>query len=163
MVPQDDDSPAPGTAGFPIMSGDEWSDLAERTEALAMQRLLTEQAPETVKLLGVSAPDLADGVQTVVVRDPMWGYWNKALGFCATVTEATVEEAVTRGREQGVPALALQIQPRALPDDWDTIVARHGLTQGTTFVKCFGPAEPRDAETDLRIERLAGTGPRSPG
>jgi hypothetical protein len=122
MVPQEDDVPTGGTAGCRIMSRgtstDEWSDLAERTEALVMQRLMTDQAPQTVELLGVSAPDLADGVQTVVVRDPMWGYGNKALGFCTTVTDTTVEEAVARGREQGVPAFGLQIQPRALPDDW---------------------------------------------
>ena len=37
-----------------------------------------------------------DGVHTVVVRDPMWGYWNKALGFCEPVTDETVAEAVER-------------------------------------------------------------------
>ena len=73
-----------------------WSDLAERTEALAMQRMMTDQPAEVVERLGVSAPGLADGVHTVVVRDPMWGYWNKALGFCETVTDATVAEAVDR-------------------------------------------------------------------
>jgi hypothetical protein len=51
-----------------------WSDLAERTEALAMARMMRQQTPETAELLGISAPDLADGVHTVVVRDPMWGY-----------------------------------------------------------------------------------------
>lgn len=132
----------------------EWSDLAERTEALAMRRMMLEQSPETVELLGVSAPELADGVHTVVVRDPMWGYWNKALGFCSTVDDATVAEATTRARDVQVPAFAFQVQPRALPDDWATITQRYGLTEGTMFVKCFGPAEPRGARTDLRIARL---------
>ena len=59
-----------------------WSDLAERTEAAAMGRMATDQPAEVVELLGVSAAALADGVHTIVVRDPMWGYWNKALGFC---------------------------------------------------------------------------------
>jgi GNAT superfamily N-acetyltransferase len=136
-------------------SNPEWSDLAERTEAAAMRRLMTDQPSEVVDLLGVSAPPLADGVHTVVVRDPMWGYWNKALGFCETVTDATVTEAVDRARAQGVAAFAFQVQPRVVPDDWDAIVERHGLTQGTMFVKCFGPAEPREVATDLRIERLA--------
>jgi GNAT superfamily N-acetyltransferase len=136
-------------------SNPDWSDLAERTEAAAMRRLMTDQPAEVVDLLGVSAPPLADGVHTVVVRDPMWGYWNKALGFCETVTDATVTEAVDRARAQGVAAFALQVQPRVVPDDWDAIVERHGLTQGTMFVKCFGPAEPREVATDLRIERLA--------
>jgi hypothetical protein len=132
----------------------EWSDLAERTEALAMQRMMLDQSSDTVELLGISAPDLADGVHTVVVRDPMWGYWNKALGFCSTVSAETVQEAVTRATDEEVPAFAFQVQPRALPDDWTELTARHGLTEGTMFVKCFGPAEPRGAETSLRIERL---------
>src|SRR4051812_14414850 len=100
---------------------DEWSDLAERTEALAMQRMMRQQSRETVELLGISAPDLADRVHTVVVRDPMWGYWNKALGFRASVEESTVVEAVTRARDLGVHAFAIQVQPRALPEDWTAI------------------------------------------
>jgi ribosomal protein S18 acetylase RimI-like enzyme len=134
--------------------GPEWSDLAERTEAAAMRRMMTDQPPDVVEALGVSASALADGVHTVVVRDPMWGYWNKALGFCEPITDATVVEAVERATRDGVPTFALQVQPRALPDDWDAIVEAQGLTRGTMFVKCFGPAEPRTVETDLRIERL---------
>jgi GNAT superfamily N-acetyltransferase len=137
-------------------SRSEWSDLAERTEALAMARMMRQQSPETAALLGISALDLADGVHTVVVRDPMWGYWNKALGFCATVQEATVEEAVTRARDLSVAAFAFQVQPHALPSNWSAITGRHGLTEGTMFVKCFGPAEPHTVETDLRIVRLTG-------
>ena len=132
----------------------EWSDLAERTEAAAMRRMMTDQPGDVVDRLGISAPPLADGVHTVVVRDPMWGYWNKALGFCQTVTDATVAEAVDRARSEGVAAFALQAQPRALPDDWDSVIERHALTRGTVFVKCFGTTEPREVETDLRIERL---------
>jgi ribosomal protein S18 acetylase RimI-like enzyme len=135
-------------------SNPDWSDLAERTEALAMQRMMLQLPPETTERLGVSAPALADGVHTVVVRDPMWGYWNKALGFCETVDAATVDEAVDRAGEQQVPAFALQLQPRVVPGDWSDVAKRHGLVEGTMFVKCFGPAEPRDVETDLRVTRL---------
>jgi ribosomal protein S18 acetylase RimI-like enzyme len=132
----------------------EWSDLAECTEAIAMQRMMIDQPPDVVELLGMSAPALADGVHTVVVRDPMWGYWNKALGFCEPIAEETVAEAVDRATALSVAAFALQVQPRALPDDWEAITERQGLSQGTMFVKCFGPAEPREVETDLRIARL---------
>jgi ribosomal protein S18 acetylase RimI-like enzyme len=132
----------------------DWSDLAERTEAAAMRRMMTDQPADVVDLLGISVAPLADGIHTRVVRDPMWGYWNKALGFCEPVTDATVAEAVDRARSLGVGAFAFQIQPHALPDGWGSLAEGHGLTQGTTFVKCFGPAEPRGADTDLRIERL---------
>jgi ribosomal protein S18 acetylase RimI-like enzyme len=134
--------------------GPEWSDLAERTEALAMQRMMHQQPARTVELLGISAPALADGVHCVVVRDPMWGYWNKALGFCTTVNEDTVLEATRRAGELQVPAFALQVQPRALPDDWVTVAERHRLTEGTMFVKLFGPLLPRAVQTDLHIARL---------
>jgi ribosomal protein S18 acetylase RimI-like enzyme len=140
----------------PVMSRPDpaWSDLAERTEALALRRMMTDQPAEVVGLLGIGAAALADGVHTVVTRDPMWGYWNKAIGFCETVTEATVAEAVSRATARGVSTFALQMQPRVVPDEWGEIATRHGLSQGTTFVKCFGPAEPQEVRTDLRIERL---------
>ncbi|WP_191907787.1 GNAT family N-acetyltransferase [Nocardioides cynanchi] len=140
--------------GADMEASPEWSDLAECTEAVALRRMMTDQPAEVGALLGISAAPLADGVHTVVVRDPMWGYWNKALGFCETLTDETVAEAVGRARTEGVAVFALQVQPRALPDDWDALVAGHGLTEGTMFVKCFGPAGPRAVETDLRIERL---------
>jgi hypothetical protein len=128
-----------------VTSNPEWSDRAERTEAAAMWRMMTDQPDEVKEALGVSASLLADGVHTVVVRDPMWGYWNKALGFCEQITDATVAEAVERATHEGVAGFAIQVQPRALPGDWDAIVEAHGLAQGTTFVKCFGPAEPGES------------------
>src|SRR4051812_10141837 len=93
----------------------EWSDLAERTEAAAMRRLMTDQPPAVVEALGVSASALGDGVHTMVVRDPMWGYWNKALGFCESLREATVAEAVEGATRRGVPTFAIQVQPKAIP------------------------------------------------
>lgn len=132
----------------------EWSDLAERTEAVAMQRMMQDQSPATRELLGVAVHPVADGVHTVVARDPMGGYWNKALGFREVVTRDVVAQVVDETRAAGAPAFALQVQPRAVPDDWDVIAEEHGLTRGTTFVKCFGPAQPQRVETDLRIARL---------
>jgi ribosomal protein S18 acetylase RimI-like enzyme len=131
-----------------------WSDLAERTEAVAMGRMMTDQPPDVADRLGVTAPLLADGVHTVVVHDPMWGYWNKALGFCEQLRSDAVDEAVERASLAGIPGFTFQLQPRAVPDDWEPITERHTLRTGTMFVKCFGPAEPRTVETDLRIERL---------
>src|SRR5689334_12223453 len=131
----------------------EWSDLAERTEALAMRRMMTDQPAEVADLLGISAPPLADGVHTVVVRDPMWNYWNKCLGFCETVDADTVGEAVARAEDLGVAAFALQLQPRVVPGGWEALAERYGLTRGTTFVKLFGPLTPREVDTDLRVER----------
>ena len=137
------------------MSGhSDWSDLAERTEAAAMRRIIEDQTTEVRDQLGMSTHAAGDGVHTVVVRDPMWGYWNKALGFCERVTADLATEVVERGRDLGVPALGLLLQPRVVPDDWAAIADRLRLERGTMFVKCFGPAEPRSVETDLTISRL---------
>lgn len=132
----------------------DWSDLAERTEAVAMRRMVEDQAEDVREKLAMSTHGCGDGVHTVVVRDPMWGYWNKALGFRETVDESVVAEARSRAEELAVPAFGFLLQPRVQPPDWAALTERHGLTQGTLFVKCFGPAEPRTIETDLRITRL---------
>ncbi len=132
----------------------EWSDLAERTEAAAMRRIVDDQTSAVRDLLGMSSHAAADGVHVAVVHDPMFGYWNKALGFCEPVTEDVVAAIIDRARELGVAAMALQVQPAAAPDDWPDVARRHGLVAGTVMVKCFGPAEPRTVETDLTITRL---------
>jgi ribosomal protein S18 acetylase RimI-like enzyme len=132
----------------------EWSDLAERTEALAMQRIVEDQTDAVRDQLAMSAHPAGDGIHTAVVRDPMWGYWNKALGFCEPVDDDTIGEVRARAEELGVPALGVLLQPRVMPGDWQAVARRHALTQGTMFVKCFGPAEPRSVETDLTIRRL---------
>ena len=132
----------------------EWSDLAERTEAIGMARLIDDLAPEVRDLIGAATRTVGDGVHTIVSRDPMFGYWNKSLGFCKTVTEDEVAQVTADGTAYGVPALALQLQPRVVPDDWSAIAERHGLVSGNVMVKFFGPATPREVGTDLRIERL---------
>ena len=120
-----------------------------------MRRIVDDQTPEVRDRLGMSSHPAGDGVHTVVVRDPMWGYWNKSLGFCDVVDEALVSEVRSRAEQLGVPAFGFLLQPRVVPEDWSMITERHRLRQDTTFVKCFGPAEPRTVETDLTITRLA--------
>lgn len=132
----------------------EWSDLAERTEAVAMRRIVDDQTPGTRERLGMSTHVAGDGVHTVVARDPMGGYWNKALGFCEPVEEHVVADVRRRAEESAAPSVGFLVQPRVAPDDWATLAERHGLGRGTLFVKCFGPAEPRQVDTDLRIDRL---------
>jgi GNAT superfamily N-acetyltransferase len=136
------------------MTNAEWSDLAERTECQALRRIVEDQTPDVQARLDMSTHHAGDGVHTVVVHDPMWGYWNKALGFCEPATAEIVADVRGRAEARGVPAFAFQLQPRVVPEDWDAITEQHGLTPGTVFVKCFGPAEPRSVETDLRIARL---------
>src|SRR5205085_3998790 len=52
----------------------EWSDLAERTEAVAMERFVAETDPNTRAQLGMETRRGGDGVLTTVLRDPMGGY-----------------------------------------------------------------------------------------
>ncbi len=133
----------------------DWSDRAERTEAIAMERFNAETDPETRRLLGMDVRHLGTGALTFVHRDPMGGYWNKALGFTEPLTDDGLTEVVRAVELSGVPALAVQVQPRCQPPGFDKAAGRLGLVEGAAFVKCFGPAEPRDVDTDgLRIERI---------
>ena len=133
----------------------EWSDRAERAEAQAFRRMIEDLPADAADLVGASVVPVADGWHTRVVRDPLGGYWNKALGFCDPVTDDTVAQVVHGNHEAGVPAMAFALQPRVVPDDWPDVAARHGLTQGNVMVKFLGPAEPPDeVSTDLRIERV---------
>ncbi len=133
----------------------EWSDRAERAEAESFRRLMEALPSEAAALIGASVVRVADGWHTRVARDPMGGYWNKALGFCEPLAEETVTEVITGNREVGVPAMAFAVQPRVLPEDWADITARHGLRQGNVMVKFLGPVQPPpDVETDLRIEPI---------
>jgi hypothetical protein len=71
----------------------EWSDLAERTEAIVMERFNAETEPGTRTLLGMDTRRIGTGVLTFVHRDPI-GYWNKALGFTEPVTDERLVEVV---------------------------------------------------------------------
>ena len=133
----------------------EWSDLAERTEAIAMERFNAETDPETRAALGMETRRIGTGVLTLVHRDPMGGFWNKALGFTEPVTDELLAEVVHAVELSAVAALAIQVQPRCRPEGFDRAASRLGLAEGTNFVKCFGPAAPREVETaGLRIEQI---------
>jgi GNAT superfamily N-acetyltransferase len=134
----------------------DWSDLAERTEAIAMARFNAETDPATRSALGMETQPLGgDAVLTTVRRDPMAGYWNKALGFTDPVEADELAAIVGVVERAAVPAMAVQVQPRCQPDGFAEAAERLGLRLGAPFVKCFGPAAPREVETDrLRIERL---------
>jgi GNAT superfamily N-acetyltransferase len=141
--------------GDPDVMDTEWSDLAERTEAVAMERFVAETDANTRTQLGMETRRVGDGVLTTVLRDPMGGYWNKALGFTHVVSDDLLAEIVQAAELSGVPALAIQVQPRCEPESFAASAGRLGIQQGSAFVKCFGPAEPRDVETDgLRVERI---------
>jgi GNAT superfamily N-acetyltransferase len=134
----------------------EWSDLAERTEAIFMARFNVETDPETRAALGMEARPLGGhAVMTLIRRDPMRGYWNKALGFTEPVTDDELAEIVAMVERAEVPTFGVQVQPRCQADGFTQAAERLGLQLGATFVKCFGPAAPREVDTDgLRIERL---------
>src|SRR6476620_7081692 len=90
----------------------DWSDRAERTEAIAMERFNAETDPGTRRLLGMDVRHVGTGALTFVHRDPMGGYWNKALGFTEPLTDDRLAEVVHAAQLSGVPALAVQVQPR---------------------------------------------------
>ncbi len=133
----------------------EWSDLAELTEAAVMERFILDTDAATRAELGMDSRRVGGGVLTTVRRDPMGGYWNKALGFTEPVDAQVLADVVHQVQLSGAPALAVQVQPRCQPATFAADAHQMGLAPGGAFVKCFGPAEPREVDTDgLRIERI---------
>ncbi|MEU1620800.1 GNAT family N-acetyltransferase [Streptomyces sp. NPDC005722] len=116
--------------------------VAERSEAEAMYRFETE-APESVRVaLGMAAARVGGGVVLSMRNDPTQ-YWSKALGFgvSAPITAEVIHEVCDFYRAEGTVQAVLQIAPAFLPEDWDDICAREGITAGSSWVKLVCPVE----------------------
>ncbi|MFE0627562.1 GNAT family N-acetyltransferase [Streptomyces sp. NPDC058864] len=116
--------------------------VAEQSEAEAMYRFEME-APESVRVaLGMNAARIGGGVVLSMRHDPTH-YWSKALGFGVTapVTAEVIREVCEFYRAEGTAQAVLQIAPAFLPEDWDDICGREGITAGSSWVKLVCPVE----------------------
>lgn len=116
--------------------------VTEQSEAEAMFRFETE-APESVRAaLGMTAARIGGGV-VLSMRDDPTGYWSKALGFGVTtpVTADVIGEVCDFYRSEENPQAVIQIAPAFLPEDWDDICRREGITEGSSWVKLVCPAD----------------------
>ncbi|MEV0720040.1 GNAT family N-acetyltransferase [Asanoa sp. NPDC050611] len=127
---------------------------AELVEAEVTYRL-GEVAPEAARsALGVDTARIGGGVVISLRDDPAGGHFNRALalGAAEPVTDDLVAEVIDFHRQRDSPACHIQIAPDLLPDDWDAIVERHGLTRGDTTAKFVGEVDAvKPATTDLRV------------
>lgn len=105
------------------------------------------------------AERLGGGVVTALPHSSS-RYWTKALGFGFTepVTEGLLERVVGRWREAGVRAGTLQLAPAALPDDWEGLRARFGLTPSGSWYKLYARTDQVvAATTQLRVAAVSAT------
>ncbi|WP_329183209.1 GNAT family N-acetyltransferase [Actinacidiphila glaucinigra] len=130
--------------------------VAERSEAEALYRFETE-VPDSVRAaLGMNAARIGGGV-VLSMRDDPTRFWSKALGFGVTapVTAEVIGAVCDFYRSEGTSQAVLQIAPAFLPEDWDDIRAREGITAGSSWVKLVCPVE--EAVTRARaLEPPAG-------
>jgi GNAT superfamily N-acetyltransferase len=130
---------------------------AERVEAALLRRVVTGAPAEVRAQLGVTGISLGGGVCLALSRDPS-GYWSKTVGLGRTepVTADLVKEVVAFYETYGGESATLQVHPDALPEDWDEIVAEHGLEQGHPWVKLVRPGDlpVAPADTSLRVGRV---------
>lgn len=129
--------------------------LAERAEADFMDAFARGAPAGAQRALGMAQARLGGVVVLAMAHDPTGGYWSKTLGFDAgsPATGDLVAEVLDRYRANGDAVATLQVPPLALPEDWPDVCARHGLTEGNTWVKLLRPADldPAPARTDLRV------------
>ena len=128
--------------------------VAERTEAENMIRL-QEGAPAHVRAaLGMASARIGGGVALSMRHDPSGGYWRKALGFGIDrpVDSDLIGEVLAVYRANDDEGAVIQIAPELLPADWDDIRARHGLAEGSRWVKFAREATPFESTTNLRVE-----------
>ncbi|MDX3236015.1 GNAT family N-acetyltransferase [Streptomyces sp. ME03-5709C] len=125
--------------------------VAERSEAEAMYRFETG-APDSVRAaLGMNAARIGGGVVLSMRNDPTH-YWSKALGFGVTapVTAEVIGEVCDFYRSEGTAQAVLQIAPAFLPEDWDDICAREGITPGSSWAKLACPVEEAVARAEAQ-------------
>lgn len=115
------------------------SELAERSEADALHLWVSGVPEPEREILGTSATRIGGGVVCSMANDPT-GYWSKALGFGfeRPVDSDLIGEVVDFYRAAGTAAATLQIAPAKLPDDWDEICQRFGITRENSWVKLSG-------------------------
>ncbi|WP_432132941.1 GNAT family N-acetyltransferase [Streptomyces tendae] len=121
----------------------------EGCEAEALLQFETG-APQTVRsALGINATRIEDVVVLSMRNDPT-RYWSKALGFGRTmaVTADLVAEVCAFYRAEGTPVAFLQLAPSAIPEDWDDICGREGITGGSTLVKLVADVDEVLARAD---------------
>lgn len=129
----------------------------ERAESGYFRRFLDRAPTADRERLGIRTTAVRGGVATVVTADPS-GYWTKAMGFGAdgAVDDDLIAEVVAFSVGAGATGGTVTIAPAFLPEDWEAICARHGLTAGSTWSKsaCRIDDVVTTATTDLRISPL---------
>ncbi|GAB2590154.1 GNAT family N-acetyltransferase [Kribbella endophytica] len=132
---------------------DRIAELIEAAEAEAVWGYESSASPAVAESLGLASRRIGGGV-VLAMPDDVTNYWSKALGFGfgSPVTLDLVEEIIAFYRTHDVRLATLQFAPSVLPRDWDTIVAKTGLTAGGTWLKLARLAGlVESADTDLRI------------
>ncbi|MGI5144087.1 GNAT family N-acetyltransferase [Streptomyces sp. CA-106110] len=117
--------------------------------------------PEAIRTkLGMAEARFAGGVVMSMRHDPA-GYWSKALGFgfATPITADLIHEVCSFFENEQTPMAVLQMSPHVLPDDWNEICAKAGLSESPPWVKllcetgvaCRRLAEMKDSPSPLRV------------
>ena len=115
--------------------------------------------PDTAAKVGISTARMGGGVVLSMRADPT-KFWSKTLGLGITepVTAGLMNEIFAFYRAEGTPSAIVQIAPSALPPDWASIAAVHGLTGGAEWLKLAAPIDGLNTHvrrsTRLRIEQV---------
>lgn len=133
--------------------------LVSKIEGSEAEALLSweRNAPGEVRsALGMNDIRFGDTVVLSMRNDPTF-FWSKALGFgrSVPVTSEEIAKVCAFYAQQKTPQAVLQLAPSAIPEDWEDICAREGITCGSSWVKLV-------AKVDDVIERANGPERRQP-
>ncbi|MBV2357592.1 GNAT family N-acetyltransferase [Streptomyces sp. J2-1] len=128
--------------------------LIEGSEAEALFAFETGPSADVRAELGAEATRVGDAV-VLAVRDDPAQFWSKALGFGRTepVTAGQIAEVCAFYRARGIRRALLQLAPSVLPEDWDEIRDREGITDGASWVKVVGAVDEVLARADAPERR----------
>lgn len=133
--------------------------LAETTEAELYYACEAGAPTGTKARLGIATARIGGGV-VLSMREDSSNFWSKALGFGVTepVTAGLMHEVFEFYQALGTPTAILQVAPSALPPDWTSIAAEHGLKGGFEWLKLAAPLHQAMAQatgtTPLRIGKV---------
>ncbi|HEY4277715.1 MAG TPA: GNAT family N-acetyltransferase [Conexibacter sp.] len=115
---------------------------AELSEAEALFDFEAAAPERACDALGIDAIRVGGGVALSVRRDPS-RFWSKVLGLGveSPITLELVETVRDFYRACGTPVTTFQIAPSLLPDDWEEICARVGLSAAGAWIKLACPVE----------------------
>lgn len=130
---------------------------AEMAEAACLEAMYAGATQSVSDELGMSHRRIGGGAVCLMARDPLHGFWNRAIGLGVDepLTEDVVDEVLEFAREGGAPLLVVPVAPGADPGTWEHVLASRGLSPSAAWVKFVAPGGfSAEEKTEFDVEQI---------